>query len=162
MVSSSLYPQFETNLMSNRKVIEYLLKLKSTKAHGKNYIKVKPHLVRYLCVIVYWIHKHMNPKLTLCNIYLKQQTACALLTWPKPPLLVEKQSQVYDQNFYGAWGKGGELGQGNSERCVKWGGGGRGHYRIFIKTYQNRGCVKAKVVHKGKGVQKVSLPLLPH
>ena len=48
MASLSLYPQFETNLMSNPKVIEFLLQLKSTKAHGKNYIKVKPHLVRHL------------------------------------------------------------------------------------------------------------------
>ena len=48
MASLSLYPQFETNLMSNRKVIELLLQLKSAKAHGKNYIKVKPHLARHL------------------------------------------------------------------------------------------------------------------
>ena len=47
MASLSLYPQFETNLMSNRKVIELLLQLKSAKAHGKNYIKVKPHLVHH-------------------------------------------------------------------------------------------------------------------
>ena len=31
--------------MSNRKAIEFLLQLKSTKTHGKNYIK--PHLVRH-------------------------------------------------------------------------------------------------------------------
>ena len=48
MASLSLYPQFETNLMSNRKVIELLLQLKSAKAHGKNYIKIKPLLVRHL------------------------------------------------------------------------------------------------------------------
>ena len=48
MASLSLYPQFETNLISNRKVIELLLQLKSAKAHDKNYIKVKPHLVRHL------------------------------------------------------------------------------------------------------------------
>ena len=48
MASLSLYPQFETNLMSNRKVIELLLQLKSAKDHGKNYIKVKPHLVHHL------------------------------------------------------------------------------------------------------------------
>ena len=48
MASLSLYPQFETNLMSDRKVIELLLKLKSAKVPGKNYIKVKPHLVRHL------------------------------------------------------------------------------------------------------------------
>ena len=42
MASLSLYPQFETNLMSNRKVIELLLQLKNAKAHGKNYIKVRP------------------------------------------------------------------------------------------------------------------------
>ena len=34
--------------MSNRTVIELLLQLKSAKAHGKSYIKVKPHLVRHL------------------------------------------------------------------------------------------------------------------
>ena len=33
--SLTLHPQFETNLMSNRKVIELLLQLKSAKAHGK-------------------------------------------------------------------------------------------------------------------------------
>ena len=48
MVSLSSYPQFETNLMSNRKVIKFLLQLKSAKAHGKNYIKIKPPLVRHL------------------------------------------------------------------------------------------------------------------
>ena len=48
MASLSLYPQFETNLMSNRKVIELLSQLKSATAHGKNYIKVKAHLLRHL------------------------------------------------------------------------------------------------------------------
>ena len=48
MASLSLYPQFETNLMSNREVIELLLQLKSARAHGKNYIKIKPQLVRHL------------------------------------------------------------------------------------------------------------------
>ena len=48
MASLSLYPQFETNLMSNRNVIELFLQLKSAKAHGKNYIKVRPPLVRHL------------------------------------------------------------------------------------------------------------------
>ena len=48
MASLCLYPQYEINLMSNRKVIELSLQLKSAKAHGKNYIKVKPHLVRHL------------------------------------------------------------------------------------------------------------------
>ena len=48
MASLSLYPQFETNLMSNRNVIELLLQLKSEKAHGKNFMKVKTHLVRHL------------------------------------------------------------------------------------------------------------------
>ena len=48
MASLSPYPQFETNLMSNRKVIELLLQVKSAKAHGKNYIKVRPYLVRHL------------------------------------------------------------------------------------------------------------------
>ena len=48
MASLSLHPQFATNLMSNRKVNELLSQLKSAKAHGKNYIKVKPHLVCHL------------------------------------------------------------------------------------------------------------------
>ena len=48
MAPSSLYSQFETNLMSNRKVVELLLQLKSAKAHGKNHIKVRPLLVRHL------------------------------------------------------------------------------------------------------------------
>ena len=48
MASLGLCPQFETNLMSNRKVIELLLQLKSAKAHGKNCTKVKPHLVGHL------------------------------------------------------------------------------------------------------------------
>ena len=48
MASLSFYSQFETNLVSNRKAIELLLQLKSAKAYGKNYIKVKPHLVRHL------------------------------------------------------------------------------------------------------------------
>ena len=48
MVSLNFYTQFETNLMSDRKVVELFLQLKSAKSHGKNYIKVKPHLVRRL------------------------------------------------------------------------------------------------------------------
>ena len=48
IVSLSLHPQFETNLMSNRKVIELLLQSKSAKTHGKNYVKVRPLLVRHL------------------------------------------------------------------------------------------------------------------
>ena len=54
MASLSFYPQFETNLMSNRKVAEFLLQLKSAKDHGKNYIKVKPHLVRHLLCNRLW------------------------------------------------------------------------------------------------------------
>ena len=56
MASLSLYPQSESNLMSDRKVIELLLQLKSAKAYGKNYIKVKLHLVRHLlrnCLLLY-------------------------------------------------------------------------------------------------------------
>ena len=48
MVSLSLGPQLETNLMSNRKVTELYSQLKSAKAHDKNYIKVTPHLVGHL------------------------------------------------------------------------------------------------------------------
>ena len=44
MASLSLCPQFETNLMSNCKVIELLLQLKGAKAHRKSYIKVRPPL----------------------------------------------------------------------------------------------------------------------
>ena len=46
---------FETNLMPNRKAIELLLQLKRAKAHGKIYMKVKPHLDRHLlrnCLLV--------------------------------------------------------------------------------------------------------------
>ena len=39
MASLSLYTQFEINLMSNRKVIELPLQLKSANAHGKNNTK---------------------------------------------------------------------------------------------------------------------------
>ena len=55
MASLSLYPQFETNLISNHKVIELFLRLKSAKAHGKSYIKVKPPLIRHLlrnCLLI--------------------------------------------------------------------------------------------------------------
>ena len=45
MALPSLYAQFKTNQMSNRKVIELLLQLKSAKDYGKNYIKVRPPLV---------------------------------------------------------------------------------------------------------------------
>ena len=48
MASLSLYSQFETNLTSNRKAIELLLQLKSAKTHCKNYIKLRPPLVRHL------------------------------------------------------------------------------------------------------------------
>ena len=39
---------------------------------------------------------------------------------------------------------------GSSEGCLKWGGGG--HSGIPPKTSLNRGWVKAKVVHRGRGV----------
>ena len=48
MVSLSFYAQFESNLISSRKVIELFLQLKSAKANGANYIKMKPPLVRHL------------------------------------------------------------------------------------------------------------------
>ena len=48
MASLSLHPQFEIILMSNRNVTELILQLKNAKAHGKNYIKIKAHLVRHL------------------------------------------------------------------------------------------------------------------
>ena len=54
MTSLSLCHQFETNLMSNRCVIELLLQSKCAKAHGKKYIKVKAHLVRHLLCNRLW------------------------------------------------------------------------------------------------------------
>ena len=45
MASLSLHPQFETNLKSNRNVIELILQLKSTKVHGKSYMEVKSRLL---------------------------------------------------------------------------------------------------------------------
>ena len=49
MASLSLRdPQFETNLLSNHKVIELLWQLKSAKTHGKNYMKVRPPLAGHL------------------------------------------------------------------------------------------------------------------
>ena len=67
MVSLSLCPQFETNLMLNHKVIKLLLQLKSVKAYSKNYIKVKPHLVRHLlrnCLLLFGV----NAVLTLSHL----------------------------------------------------------------------------------------------
>ena len=69
MASLSVYPQFETNLMSNRKVIELLLQLKSAKAHGKNYIKVNPHL------------RHL---LRLERIYKRIHIFSSTNSWAKP------------------------------------------------------------------------------
>ena len=40
MALRSLCSEFETNLMSYRKIIELVLQLKSAKAHGKNYMNV--------------------------------------------------------------------------------------------------------------------------
>ena len=57
MASLSLYPQSETNLMSNRKVIELLLQLKSAKAHGKNYKKPNQTWFAVFSVIVSWSDK---------------------------------------------------------------------------------------------------------
>ena len=54
MASLSLYPQFETNLMSNRKVIELLLQLKSAKAHGKTTYKSNHTWSTIFSVIVYF------------------------------------------------------------------------------------------------------------
>ena len=55
MASLSLYSQFETNLMSNGKVIELLLQLKTAKTYGKNYIKVRLPWSAIFSVIVYSI-----------------------------------------------------------------------------------------------------------
>ena len=69
MASLSFCSQFETNLMSNRKVIELLLQFKSAKAHGKNYINVKPHLVRHLCVIAYSLRVQPSLRLLLKSYF---------------------------------------------------------------------------------------------
>ena len=53
MASFSLSPHFETNLMSNRKVIELLVQLKSVKAHGKIYKKSNHICSAIFSVIVY-------------------------------------------------------------------------------------------------------------
>ena len=65
MASLSFCPQFETNLMSSLKVIGLLLQLKSAKAHGKNYIKAKPTLVRHSSIDEYSMmsHRQSNAKL---------------------------------------------------------------------------------------------------
>ena len=65
MASLSLCPHFETNLMSNRNVIELLSQLKSAKAHGKHYIKVRPPLVRHL--------KRNHLLKTCIHFYLEEQ-----------------------------------------------------------------------------------------
>ena len=49
----------------------------------------------------------------------------------------------------------------SSERCLKWGGGGWGSLRDLSKNILKQGWVKAKVVHRGEGVLKVSPPLPP-
>ena len=61
MTSLSLCPQFETNLISNRIVIELLLQLKSAKDHGKNYIKVKPLLVSHLLRNRLFLRRDLEP-----------------------------------------------------------------------------------------------------
>ena len=48
---------------------------------------------------------------------------------------------------------------GGSERCLKWGGGGS--LRDLSKNILKQGWAKAKVVHRGEGVLKVSPPLPP-
>ena len=50
---------------------------------------------------------------------------------------------------------------GSSERCLKWGGGGGGSLMDLSKNILKQGWVKAKVVHRGEGVSKVSPPLPP-
>ena len=66
MASLSLYPQLETNLMSDHKA--KFLQLKSAKAHGKNYIKVKPHLFchlvrnRLLFASVFYHKRKVSPR----------------------------------------------------------------------------------------------------
>ena len=64
---------------------------------------------------------------------------------------------MYDQNFYGGWGKGVVDGEGgSSERCLKWGGGGSS--RDLYKNILKQGWVKAKVVRRGGGFEGVPPP----
>ena len=71
MSSLSLYPQFETNLTSNRNV-ELLLQLKSAKAHGKNYIRVKTHLVRHLLRDCLLAQMYLKSFLTFTRNYVSR------------------------------------------------------------------------------------------
>ena len=81
MASLSLYPQFETNLMSNREVVKLLLQLKSEKAHDKNYIKVKPHLVRHLLRNRLFASAHrsvlLSPAFSQISVYLENKFSLA-------------------------------------------------------------------------------------
>ena len=62
------------------------------------------------------------------------------------------------------FGRGGGLGEGSSEKCLKWGGGVwgvgviKGSFQKHLKT--GRGSLPKKVVRRGGGAVKVS-PSLP-
>ena len=64
MASLNLYPQFETNLMSNSKVIELHLQLKSAKTHSKNYIKSYLPWSTIFSVMVYFRTSNLNSEET--------------------------------------------------------------------------------------------------
>ena len=70
MASLNFYSEFETNLMSYRRVIVLLSQVKTAKAHGKNYIKVKPHLVRY------FLRNHLLHKVKLGSTFCKDYMDC--------------------------------------------------------------------------------------
>ena len=70
MALPSLCPEFETNLMSNRKFIQLVLQLKSARARGINYIKVEPQMVRHLL---------RNRLLTQMSLRHKMSTKIVLL-----------------------------------------------------------------------------------
>ena len=81
MPSLSLCPQFETNLMSNRKVIKFLLQSKSAMALGKNYIRVKAHLVRHL--LRNRLFNHVIPCPNWSELFIMLQTGDVSLSYNK-------------------------------------------------------------------------------
>ena len=57
-------------------------------------------------------------------------------------------------------GRGSGWRGGNSERCLKWGGGGGKVIKECLPKILNIGCwVKGEVVFRGKGVLEESPPL---
>ena len=51
--------------------------------------------------------------------------------------------------------------EGNSERCLKWGGGGRGVFKESFQIHLKIGREQRQKLFVGEGVLKVSPPLPP-